>query len=114
MACLMVMAWGCGQSPETLPDSMTRQDEIAQQLAILNEQLAGQAVRRRQHRRWAVLCLPLALLAAVFLYMGGVLLYRSLTETPPVPIQAPIYMLCGLSTMMSMLLVKVPELYFPT
>ena len=72
------------QVPETLPDSMTRQDEIAQQLAILNEQLAGQAVRRRQHRRWAVLCLTLALLAAVFLYMGGVLLYRSLTETPPV------------------------------
>ena len=72
------------QVPETLPDSMTRQDEIAQQLAILNEQLAGQAVRRRQHRRWTVLCLPLALLAAVFLYMGGVLLYRSLTETPPV------------------------------
>lgn len=65
-----------GPLPEQEETVSPEMAEVAKQLAVLNEQLADQAARRRKTWRRVLIGIPAALLILFVLYMGMLLLYR--------------------------------------
>ena len=65
---------------EVEPTSDNRIDEISKQLAILNEQLANQAVRKRKTVKIVISAIIIAivgLILAIFLYFAALILFRT-------------------------------------
>lgn len=59
----------------------SRDDEIVTQLAILNAQLANQARNRRRTVKIAVISIIAIFVSMVVLYIGALILFRTVTET---------------------------------
>ena len=55
-------------------------DEVAKQLAVLNEQLAADAARRRKTRRRVLIGIPAALLLFIALWVAGCVAFRVQTH----------------------------------
>lgn len=62
-------------------NASSRDDEIVTQLAILNAQLANQARNRRRTIKIAVISIIAIFVSMVVLYIGALILFRTVTET---------------------------------
>ena len=68
---------------DTIPEetSLSRDDEIVTQLAILNAQLANQARSRRRTIKIAVISIIAIFISMIVLYFGALILFGAVTRT---------------------------------